>query len=159
MYDRIARSGAALYDLGIGTGNALQFLPTNLRIFGFDNNLHMLTLAKRRYAVDVVQASILNLPVRDFSADIVLVVGVSEYITDIDMMFKELQRIMNSGSHALVTYSPLSIISVLRKFTGNKVIIRKREQFEPLIEQYGFEIIDTNYLSTQHQLLIKKIAD
>ena len=119
----------------------------------------MLQSTRNGYSVDLVQADVLCLPVGDMTADIILMIGVLEYIREIDSMFKELARIMNPQAYAIITYSPDSMITRLRKLVGNRLIIRSKEEIESLIQLNGFMIMEMNCLKTQHQILMKKMAD
>lgn len=159
LIERISKRDAIVFDLGIGTGNDLKLLPNQFRVVGFDKNLRMLQSTRNGYSVDLVQADVLCLPVGDMTADIILMIGVSEYIREIDSMFKELARIMNPQAYAIITYSPDSMITRLRKLVGNRLIIRSKEEIESLIQLNGFMIMEMNCLKTQHQILMKKMAD
>jgi len=145
-----------ILDLGTGTGNVIRSLPYDTRVTGIDINLHMLKVARSLFHSNFVIANLLALPVKNESIGFVTLVGILEYIAEPDTLFKELIRVLKQDSCAIVTYSPDSTISRLRKLTGNRVIIRNIRELEFYIEKYGFEIVEAKLLNTQHQLLIKK---
>jgi ubiquinone/menaquinone biosynthesis C-methylase UbiE len=95
------KPGSRIADIGCGTGLAFQFFP-NSQITGFDFCDQMLReaaakiegLKQQDTEVRLQLADITNLPAPDNSFDAAISVSVSEHITDLSAMIREMRKIV-----------------------------------------------------------------
>lgn len=97
-------------DLGCGAGNYLVPLAQmGLDTVGTDISEDMLGLAREKLdalndvKATLVQADCYNLPMQDHEFDLVLAIGLLEYLDNPDAALREIRRVMSSKGHAIVT--------------------------------------------------------
>ena len=145
-------------DLGTGEGNALQFVANHVTKIGVDSSLSMLVNAHRKINAAFINCDLLHLSLKNNIADIVLIIGVLEYFSNLDPIFHEINRVTTKDSYVIISYSPPNIWTFLRQFIGHRIYSIKLKKMIEIIEKNGFEIIKPNKGIMQHQILIKKKA-
>jgi len=143
-------------DLGVGTGNALSIINCEKIRIGVDFSLSMLHLAKKDISALFVNCDVLFLSLKNEIADLVLAIGLSEYIPQLEIIFQEMKRISKPNAFAIVTYAPKNIWTWLRWFLGHKIYPRKFDDILRIIQSYGFEVVAREKSMMQRQLLIIK---
>ncbi len=95
-----------ILDLGCATGlhtNALQNLYPLAHITGIDCAFNLLSCAKQRYRQYYICGDALTLPFSDNSHDLLFINCTLAYISDLDKILAECQRILNSQGILLFT--------------------------------------------------------
>ncbi|PID31071.1 MAG: hypothetical protein CR982_00450 [Candidatus Cloacimonadota bacterium] len=143
-----------ILDLGSGTGNTAELLK-EFNVISTDLNFGMCKISKKVSDIAIC-CNLLNIPFQSSSLEAVVAVGVSEYIEDLSLFIKEIKRVLANESLLIMSSSPKSIFSYLRKVTGNKIFLRDKKDIVGKLEKEGFFLIKSNKIaSTQDQYLFK----
>ncbi len=93
--------GERLLDIGIGTGlSASPFIKAGLHVFGMDASAEMLKICRsKNTAISLKQFDIRNqpLPYGDGSIDHVVSCGVLHFFGDLDCIFAQVARVIQTG--------------------------------------------------------------
>jgi phosphatidylethanolamine/phosphatidyl-N-methylethanolamine N-methyltransferase len=95
-------------DLGIGTGQSLNFYPQHTRIIGIDLSSGMLREARKKirerglFRATVFQANALELPFADDTFDTVFVSHVISVVSDPAKVIREAQRVARPGARIVM---------------------------------------------------------
>jgi len=100
-----------LLDAGCGTGQMVRFLrdfrTDRFTLTGLDRSASMIEEARHLLgddpAVRLVVGRVEEMPFDDTSFDVVLAMGVLEYVEDIDQVLAEIARVMRPGGLTVVT--------------------------------------------------------
>lgn len=143
-------------DVGTGIGNALGFIVGFVaQITAVDSSSEMLQAAKIQFpTVHFVHADALNLPFKTASFELVLCVGVSEYVPNVSSLLKELHRMLAPSGVLLFTSATKSPLNWLRYALGHWLFLRDALGRE--VQEVGFEIITTSQTMLQRQYLLRK---
>lgn len=89
---KCVRPGETVLDVGCNSGYMVDFLPKTCEVHGVDLSPELVEKAKARL-VSAQVAGAHNLPFPDKSFDVVLFLGVIEYVFDPEAVMKELARV------------------------------------------------------------------
>jgi len=148
-------------DLGVGRGHSISLIPQNIReSIAIDKNISMIRHTKRTYPMIILlQADVLNLPFKNSSFDLILCIGLSEYMPEIETLFAQLIPILKSEGHLLISFSPRNLLTFLRFFRGHRIYARKSNEIKNCINKFQFEISGFEITPIQHQYLLQKKGD
>ena len=152
------KTDACVADIGVGRGHSLFFLPTTAQVkFALDKSFRMISLTKPAYpGMLFVQADVLQLPLKSSTFDLVLCIGLLEYVDDIHRLLAQLYKIIKINGHLLLTSSPKNTLTYLRLLTGQKIYPRNRLKVEHDISTHSFNIIGIKSTRSQNQFLLCK---
>jgi len=139
-------------DVGCGVGHSVDLVPGMKFVVGVDSSTSM---AKKTHekGVPVVVAEAQRLPIKHQSVLCIQAIGVSEYISDLAAFFKECVQIVRLPGYVLLTSSPVSVISFLRRFAGHKIFIRQDATVIAAARGGGFQLVAQKKLASQHAFL------
>lgn len=101
--------GRRVLDLGTGGGRLLQRLHRVARsVVGIDVSEALLTRARELHAGSVAQMNALELAFPASSFDVVVSLGLSEYLPRLDPLLVETARVLRPGGRLAVTYHQLA---------------------------------------------------
>ena len=101
--------GASVLDLGTGGGRLLPRLsPVARRITAVDLSEALLARAPRLPNVSLLQANALHLGLRDEAFDVVISLGLCEYLWDLDPFLAQVARVLRPGGQIAFTYHQLA---------------------------------------------------
>jgi len=146
-------------DLGSGRGHSLNLLPktSHLKI-AIDNCSKMVNLSSKRFAhVSFLESDVCYLPFQHDTFDLLLCIGLLEYVKDIDSFLHQCYCVLKPKGHLLITSSPHNIVTYLRFLLGPRLYPRNLFKYENLILNRGFTIMDKSTTLSQHQFLLKKL--
>lgn len=151
----VAEKGSAV-DLGTGTGSCLRLIPPDIvRVFAIDNAAEMVALTRREHKeVEVCLGDACSTPYPNNSMDLILCIGLSEYLKDCDSLLSEIKRIIRTSGTAIFTSSPPNLINHLRKIIGHSLFLRTQSDTKKQISQNGFLVLSINRTAIQDQFLI-----
>lgn len=103
------KPAAVIVDLGCADGYFLRHLPRDMHLVGIDISesalrYHILTQS----CVPVVQADVLNCPLKSSIADFVLILDVIEHVQRDSQLLSEISRILKPGGYLLLSTPNLS---------------------------------------------------
>lgn len=100
---------ARVLDLGTGGGRLLPRLaPVARRVTAVDLSEALLARAPRLPHVGLVQGNALDLGLRSDAFDVVISLGLCEYIADLDPFLAEVARVLRPGGQIAFTYHQLA---------------------------------------------------
>ena len=81
----------------MGSGLSLDLIPADIsRIHALDQSAEMVARTRIKYKhVETITGSALNTPYESGCMDLILCIGVSEYIADIDVLISEIFRVLD----------------------------------------------------------------
>ena len=154
LYNIDINSGIGI-DIGCGIGNSLQLVGQNLNMVGLDSSFKM-AQKSRAFNHNIILGRAEYLPLKNQSVNVILIVGVLEYIEDVNQFFKELSRVGTDKSYVLITSSPPNVYTMLRSLTGIKLRPRNPEDINNMASTFNFTVIDWKKQFSQHAFLLQK---
>jgi ubiquinone/menaquinone biosynthesis C-methylase UbiE len=153
----IGISNKKTLDLGTGTGNVLQYLVDSKLTIGIDFTFSMLQSMRQYYPeTNLLQANAIALPIKHGSLELVTAVGLSEYLKNVEPLFKETCQVLKKNGFLLLTFSPRGIWSRLRLLLGHKIYPRTFADLDAIAKSEGFQIIKNSNSIMQSQVLFQK---
>jgi ubiquinone/menaquinone biosynthesis C-methylase UbiE len=122
-----------------------------------DQSAEMVTKTRKNYKhVEVISGSALYTPYDYECMDLILCIGVSEYIADIDALLGEILRVLKIGGFAIITSSPLNYLNYIRNLSGHKLHLRSEIEMTSRISAGKLSILKTNHTLIQDHFLLTK---
>jgi len=103
------RKSLKILDIGCGPGNLSNNLSNIGEVFGIDVSLPTLKLCQKKYS-NLINGKADELPIREGSFDIVILLDVLEHIADDAKVMKETFRILKPGGIVLITAPACKIL-------------------------------------------------
>ncbi len=88
--------------------------------------------------------------------DLILCIGVSEYIADIDVLISEIFRVLDDKGSAIITSSSPNILNHIRKISGHKLYLRSDIEMSERLSAGDFNIVRIGRTLIQDQFLLAK---
>jgi len=142
-----------ILDIGTGTGSTLDLLPETDICFGIDSSLPMLMKTPESHIFFKIAAQAEQLPFKRDSFDLITVIGVCEYIRNLNILYNEGASVLKTNGYLLLTGTPPSIWTSLRKGLGNRIYARTSESITLKAEKHGFKLVAAKKSLMQEQLL------
>lgn len=152
-------SGKRVLDVGAGTGTSTGVLPATAKITALDQSWEMLQRARTKNSkITLVQADARCLPFKTGTFDLVLAVGVLEYVRGAKIFMQEIRRVLHPPGYLLLTYSPKRLLNLLRIFWGQPTFLLQTKQFARLLAENGFvsQLSKESLIQIQHLICVKK---
>jgi ubiquinone/menaquinone biosynthesis C-methylase UbiE len=145
-------------DLGSGSGNSLTFLHFGAgMITALDYSLPMLRYTKRFFPyVFFLNGNACVLPVKENRFDLVMGIGLLEYIRDMEGFFHEIYRVLKPAGYVIFTVSPPVWQTNLRRILGHKIYARKNSQVAEILNKHSFILLKRERTWLQQQYLVQK---
>ena len=158
LLEKVEISGKTALDLGVGTGNVIQFLIEARNVFGIDFTNSMLQETRKNFpSVELILADASIVPMKSESFDLITSVGLIEYLNDAIPFFEESCRLLKDEGYLVLTFSPANIWTKLRSLTGHSVYSRKLKQIVSVANLNNFRIVDYQQSMMQQQILMQKV--
>ena len=117
----------------------------------------MLKRSRRNFPnVHLIWADILYLPFSVSTFNLLLCVGVSEYIEDKEKLLKNVYISLKPGGMAIITISTCHFLNYLRNIIGHRIFILSALEFELYLERYNLKIMEKVQTTLQIQYLVQK---
>ncbi len=144
-------------DLGTGIGNAIRHFKNSNIMFAIDFSFSMLHVARQIYPyVHFVQANALTVPLKANSMDCITAVGLTEYLKNLEPLFKEIYRLLKSKGFLILTFSPYGIWTRLRLLFGLPIYPRTLDELISIARNERFQHIKNSHSLMQRQVLLQK---
>lgn len=160
LLSQYIRPGQTLLDIGIGTGLGSEpFFRAGLRIIGMDVSETMIAVCRKKgFAERIIShdLTITPYPFADESIDYVISTGVFHFFPDLDMVFREVARILpKEGMFAFITgdRNPEEIQAIVAgpEQTGTDesvtMFLHSPEQVNGWLEKNGFRLESSEQFS------------
>jgi SAM-dependent methyltransferase len=151
-------SSSKVLDIGTGRGNTLTLVPVKeFFCVGLDNIYSMVYKCKLDFPeVHFINADGKSIPFHKSVFDLVLCVGVSEYVHEIDKLIRSINEILKLNGHCVFTLSPPKFTTYLRWVNGHRLYPQHPYNFEKLLVKERFLQIDCAVTPFQIQYLLQK---
>jgi ubiquinone/menaquinone biosynthesis C-methylase UbiE len=103
-----------------------------------------------------VVGNVLNLPFKDSSLDLIVCLGLIEYISEIEFVLNQIRTALRQKKYLLISNSPKSILTSMRIVNGHKIYARDTDIVQNHFKKYQFRILDIKDTPMQNQYLLKK---
>lgn len=145
-------------DIGTGRGHSLELIPAQAGLkMAIDNCTEMIIHTRARYPdIFFSKADALQLPIKNATFDLILCIGLLEYIGDTEQLLNQLNSALKTGRYLIITQSPRHIFNYFRYLTGHKIYTRSTAYLEECFNLSGFEIIGSRATLIQQQYLLQK---
>ncbi|MFN3386177.1 MAG: class I SAM-dependent methyltransferase [Candidatus Thermochlorobacter sp.] len=148
-------------DIGTGEGNALSVLYASELVcrecYAVDCAEKMLQRLHRKFPnVKVQQAHAENLPFAESTFDLVLCVGVTEYVQNLRALLCELARTLQPKGYLALTASTRIWLNLLRYVQLHALFLREENEVLTLCQETGFAILAKERTLLQMQFLLQK---
>lgn len=146
------RAGVHL-DLGSGTGDNLAILPPASPRLVVDRDFSML---KRNTNLRRILARAEQLPFANASFTFVSAIGLLEYISDVEIFFREVSRVLQPEGSFLFTSSPPNWANHCRRVWGEKLSFRTESQLRAMLTATDWRVLGHARSWLQEQWLVVK---
>ncbi|MDZ7263305.1 MAG: class I SAM-dependent methyltransferase [candidate division KSB1 bacterium] len=144
-------------DVGTGAGNVLTCLCSFGKVIGIDSNFSMLQLARQNFpSTWLIQGDAVRLPLKP-AVDLVVAVGLAEYLRDADLLFAEARRILSANGYLMITSAPPGLWTHLRRLLGHRLFPRTAAMMVALGSRNNFRLQRQMRTMMQVQLLFQKV--
>jgi ubiquinone/menaquinone biosynthesis C-methylase UbiE len=145
-------------DLGTGRGHSLNFIPAQAKLkLGIDDCFEMMYLTKYQFpSILFTQANALQMPFHHSTFDLILCIGMLEYIRDANLLLSQLYSVLKVDGHLLISNSPPNPLTYLRLFNGHRIFARHPKRLETQFKYNQFRIIAKETTILQHIYLLQK---
>ena len=145
-----------LLDIGIGTGLAsMQFARVGLKVYGLDTSQEMLDACRSKSFTEELKKCDISrepIPYKDSFFDHVVCCGVLHFVSDLNILFPEIKRVIKKGGIFAFTVAPQEkAVAYIEEPTAWGISIFKHSP------KYIMELLETNgmELLKEQRLLIK----
>jgi SAM-dependent methyltransferase len=142
-------------DIGCGVGHSLH-LNTAVTLVGVEKNHRMARLAKKSHGIPVVIADAVFLPFKKKSLSAVTAVGLTEYIADMARFFSEIERIGSDDIAVILTSSPPTLFTRLRRIISPGIHMRTAEELCRFAGRDFPTLVEIRRSFTQHALMWRR---
>ncbi len=148
-------------DIGAGEGNALSVLNASglacRECYAVDCAEKMLQRVQQRFpSVKTCQAHAENLPFADSTFDLMLCVGVTEYVQNLRALLCELARTLQPEGYLALTASTRIWLNLLRYVQLHALFLREENEVLTLCQETGFAMLAKERTLLQMQFLLQK---
>jgi ubiquinone/menaquinone biosynthesis C-methylase UbiE len=155
LFGEVKFRGARVLDVACGTGYYMELLQGG-RVYGVDYSPEMLRVAKGKRDAHLVLADARHLPFKSASMDMVVCMGLLEYLKDKDAVLLEVRRVMKKDGYGVLSYSRKSLLNSLRSLLGSKVYPSSEEGMAISLNKCMLEWIRGRESLLQGQVLCRK---
>ena len=157
LLERVSNRPRTILDLGTGIGDTLKYLPAGENRILLDFSPDMLAHAVALPGDQKIIGNVLNLPVKQQKFDLITCIGVSEYVREKAVLLQQIYDSLNPEGFAIITFSPKSMITRLRKLLGKKIYPLSGSTAHDLIAARGFYLVWAYKSTMQSQYLVQKL--
>jgi predicted TPR repeat methyltransferase len=146
---------ACIVDLGCGNGHIGRMLSASAPVIGIDASLAMLNTLSNDFYYPI-NAKAHCLPLNAQSVDLVLAIGLCEYIDSLSSLFESIARVTKPGGYVLVSTSPANFYTRLRSVLGHRIYVHSKRNLLDWSENAGLRCLREKELFSQHLFVLQK---
>ncbi len=144
-------------DIGTGIGDSLHLLDDFTNRFLLDYSFDMLSKLKLQSSDTRLIGNVSTLPLKKNSFDLITCIGVSEYISEKDVLLHQIYKSLKKEGYALVTFSPPKILNKMRNLSGKRIYPISGSTAHDIIAAQRFFIVQILKTQLQSQYLLQKL--
>jgi SAM-dependent methyltransferase len=142
-------------DIGCGVGHSFQLMTTTKTI-GLDKDRKMARLVRKTCRTPLVIADAVLLPFREGSLCAVNAIGLTEYLSDLKVFLKEIEHVGTEDCEVILTSSPFTLFSRLRRLLSPSVHIRTSDELCRLAACCHLIPVEVLHTFSQDALLLRR---
>lgn len=154
LLDRMEFRDGLVLDIGSGSGSTLNLLPNVPAIVALDRCETMLSRI-RVPGIYRIAGDAGSLPLAANLFSFVSVIGVTEYLPDLQAVIAEIRRVSRPGAFLLITRSFPCLLNRFRIVLGHRLFLRKKEPFMNTLSSCGFGCMGQTRSLIQEQGLFR----
>lgn len=157
------KNNSAVLDLGVGTGQSIKsFTNKNCKIYAVDISNKMLRIVRKKYPEAKtfkydISKGLSGLRLKDNFFDVVIAVGVLEFVKNIRKIIKEVDKLLKNNGYFIFTYEILLPEHKLQKLKVQynadgyienqpniakfKLYRRSKKEINEILKNTGYQII------------------
>lgn len=145
-------------DIGSGRGNSLElFIDSETAWVAIDYSLQMIRRCRPQFQeVRFILGDAREMPFKGGSFDLVLSVGVSEYLEDPDQFLREIWKLLKPGSFVILTLTPPNFLNFFRWMIGHRIYTIREADLRDSLNNIPFSILGSSQTLLQDQYLLRK---
>lgn len=145
-------------DIGSGRGNSLElFIDSETAWVAIDYSLQMIRRCRPQFQeVRFILGDAREMPFKSESFDLVLSVGVSEYLEDPDQFLREIWKLLKPGSFVILTLTPPNFLNFFRWMIGHRIYPVREADLRDSLNNIPFSITKSKRTLLQVQYLLRK---
>ncbi|MCK4894113.1 MAG: class I SAM-dependent methyltransferase [Calditrichia bacterium] len=145
-------------DIGSGRGNSLElFIDSETAWVAIDYSLQMIRRCRPQFQeVRFILGDVREMPFKGGSFDLVLSVGVSEYLEDPDQFLREIWKLLKPGSFVILTLTPPNFLNFFRWMIGHRIYTIREADLRDSLNNIPFSILGSSQTLLQDQYLLRK---
>jgi predicted TPR repeat methyltransferase len=142
-------------DMGCGVGNSARLLDKKPGfLVAMDRSISM--LKQSRLCTLLINADMLHPPFRDEIFDLILCVGVTEYIADINGLLQRITKLLVPQGYLIITISPPGPLTYLRFLLGQRIFPLSDKKMINRLHRRALTIVKKSNTLLQVQYLLQK---
>ena len=143
-------------DVATGTGDSLANLKFRDKTYAIDLSINMLRVAKKRYReVHFSQADALALPFAASTFNLIISIGLIEYLPNITPLFISLRSCLAKNGYLVITSSPPGIFTCLRRLLGHKIYTVTPDNIVTIAHSNNLQTLKIQQTKTQTVFLMQ----
>jgi len=141
---------------GCGPSPFPPFYPQQKR-FSFDLSYQMLKQQKQRFNYHkICQAQAPFLPFKPAKFDLIVAIGLSEYVGSLKNLFGCLSPLLHPSAYLIISSSPPKLLNQMRRLLLQTLYLRTDEYIISEAKNHGLLLRATNQTLIQSQFLLQK---
>jgi SAM-dependent methyltransferase len=145
-------------DIGSGRGNSLELvINSEADWVAIDYSPQMIRRCRPIYQeVLFILGDAREMPFKCESFELILCIGISEYLEDLDQFLEEIWKLLKSGGFVILTLAPPNVLNFLRWMIGHRIYPIKEVDLRESLNNIPLTIIKLSQTLLQDQYLLKK---
>lgn len=145
-------------DVGSGRGNSLELISDReANWVAVDYSLQMINRCRSQFQKTYfILGDAREMPFKDGSFELVLCVGVSEYLEDLDQFLGEIWSLLKPGGFLILTLAPPNLLNFCRWIIGHRIFPIREEDLRESLEKIPFRITQNSHTLLQDQYFLNK---
>lgn len=149
-------NGKAL-DVACGNGHSTKLINNSFKIYAVDISKNML-VKTREFSSNISVSNAIQLPFSPGSFDLILCVGLSEYIKNLPDLRDEFLKVLKPNGCLILSSSPQNLYGKARIIGGSKLFLRDSYVVSDCFTSNGFKKTQHHHLFSMDAFLFQKIS-
>jgi len=145
-------------DIGSDRRNSLELIPPGDASWMaiYYSNRMIRSCRKQFTNIGFVRGDARQMPFAVESFDLVLCVGVSEYLEDLNRFLEEIWDLLKPGGFMVLTLAPPTFLNFFRWMIGHRIFPIRENDLRISLDKIPYRMMASNQTLLQHQYLLNK---